>query len=299
MRRASASGTSPRSIATSPKPPLCKSRSVTCKACSSRRSDLGRRASDFGPRASYFGDGGSEVRSPPGRSPCLTAANPQQSFQLNSGGRRRHSIERVGDVHQGADFLAPGGRRQCRQQNAGASGRGRAHRFRSSIPAAARRQGHRSREFRWRPFPAQAAPQAAMPQSRPPAWARPPGVVKPAPAPSLQQKQRRRPRGRRKPGMTFRDLYISGNAEAAGRGCESQFRFLFANRYLAPGGKDCQEKGAVGGEEILIPGRIRSMGQTRNQIIQGDVCIKESHVFCRPSRVFRGRPGRLHPAALL
>jgi hypothetical protein len=40
----------------------------------------------------------------------------------------------------------------------------------------------------------------------------------------------------------IQDLYISGNAEAAGRGCESQFRFLFANQYLALGGKDCQER---------------------------------------------------------
>ena len=40
MRRAVLIGTSPRSIAISPKPPLCRSKSVTRKACSTASSDL-------------------------------------------------------------------------------------------------------------------------------------------------------------------------------------------------------------------------------------------------------------------
>ena len=120
MRRAIFNGVSPRSIITSPKPPLCKSRSVTRKACSTGFSIF-----------VFFSVTEPALSKAEG---CLCgesdlckshpAPHPKQFFKIHSRRRSRVRIESIADVHQSAHFLPLSRCRQGGQQYTGASGRG-------------------------------------------------------------------------------------------------------------------------------------------------------------------------------
>ena len=112
MRRAIFNGVSPRSIITSPKPPLCKSRSVTRNACSTGFSIF----SFFSVALCLCGEPYFCKRSAP---------HPKHFFKIHSRRRGRVRIESVADVHQSTHFLPLSRCRQGGQQYTGAAGRGR------------------------------------------------------------------------------------------------------------------------------------------------------------------------------
>ena len=163
------------------------------------------------------------------RGPRSGTADPQQFLQLNSRCCGRDCIERVRGVHQGADFLAPGSGRQGSQQHAGAPGRSGPANFAQTSPRQpagklidfGNSAGDHFRRRRTSSREAAVTPASLGNAAR---------CCKTCAGFFLEATTAAPPAAAEKSGEAIRTSKFSGNAEAAGRGCELRIRFLFAKK---------------------------------------------------------------------